>query len=115
MRKAQIERFPSTLAEVIGKLTPIEKVELYSTGQVPEDLSPDRARELASHSKDLFHESDTYPIYEGRVRRLDSLRLRVAARRARRDRRADQAGQPLRVPAPGRTARRLSRSQEARR
>ena len=35
MRKPQIERFPSTLAEVIGKLTPLDKVELYSTGQVP--------------------------------------------------------------------------------
>jgi predicted Ser/Thr protein kinase len=67
MRKPQIERFPSTLAEVIGKLTPLDKVELYSTGQVPEDLSPDRARELHAHIKDLFHESDTYPIYEGRV------------------------------------------------
>ncbi|NVB85315.1 MAG: serine protein kinase PrkA [Kofleriaceae bacterium] len=67
MRKPQIERFPSTLAEVIGRLTPLDKVELYTTGQVPEDLSPDRARELASHVKDLFHESDTYPIYEGRV------------------------------------------------
>ena len=67
MRKPQIERFPSTLAEVIGRLTPLDKVELYTTGQVPEDLSPDRARELAAHVKDLFHESDTYPIYEGRV------------------------------------------------
>jgi predicted Ser/Thr protein kinase len=67
MRKPQIERFPSTLAEVIGKLTPLDKVDLYSTGQVPEDLSPDRARELHAHIKDLFHESDTYPIYEGRV------------------------------------------------
>jgi predicted Ser/Thr protein kinase len=34
---------------------------------VPDDLAPDRARELAAHVKDLFHESDTYPIYEGRV------------------------------------------------
>ncbi|HEU4611791.1 MAG TPA: hypothetical protein VFS15_06925, partial [Kofleriaceae bacterium] len=67
MRKPQIERFPSTLAEVIGRLTPLDKVALYSTGEVPEDLSPDRARELAAHVKDLFHESDTYPIYEGRV------------------------------------------------
>ena len=67
MRKPQIERFPSTLAEVIGKLSPLDKVELYSTGEVPEDLSPDRARELHAHIKDLFHESDTYPIYEGRV------------------------------------------------
>jgi len=67
MRKPQIERYPSTLAEVIGKLSPLDKVDLYTTGQVPEDLSPDRARELTSHIRDLFHESDTYPIYEGRV------------------------------------------------
>jgi len=67
MRKPQVERYPSTLAEVIGKLAPIDKAELYSTGSVPEDLSPDRARELVSHIKDLWHESDTYPIYEGRV------------------------------------------------
>lgn len=67
MRKPQVERFPSTLAEVIGKLTPLEKAELYSTGDVPDDLTPDRARELAAHIKDLWHESDTYPIYEGRV------------------------------------------------
>ncbi len=67
MRKPQIERFPSTLAEAIGKLAPIDKVDLYATGQVPEDLTPDRARELTAHIKDLWHESDTYPIYEGRV------------------------------------------------
>lgn len=67
MRKPQIERFPSTLAEVMGKLSPLDKAELYSTGQVPDDLAPDRARELASHIKDLYHESDTYPIYEGRL------------------------------------------------
>ena len=67
MRKPQVERFPSTLAEVIGKLSPLDKVELYSTGQLPDDLTPDRARELASHIKELWHESDTYPIYEGRV------------------------------------------------
>ncbi|HET9626902.1 MAG TPA: hypothetical protein VFP84_36335 [Kofleriaceae bacterium] len=67
MRKPQIERFPSTLAEVIGKLSPLDKAELYTTGQVPRELAPDRARELAAHVKDLWHESDTYPIYEGRV------------------------------------------------
>lgn len=67
MRKPQIERFPSTLAEAIAKLAPIDKVDLYATGQVPEDLTPDRARELTAHIKDLWHESDTYPIYEGRV------------------------------------------------
>jgi serine protein kinase len=67
MRKPQVERFPSTLAETMGKLSPLDKAELYSTGQVPDNLSPDRARELAAHIKELWHESDTYPIYEGRV------------------------------------------------
>lgn len=67
MRKPQVERFPSTLAEAIGKLTPLEKAELYATGRVPDNLTPDRARELAAHIKELWHESDTYPIYEGRV------------------------------------------------
>lgn len=67
MRKPQVERYPSTLAEAIGKLSPLDKAELYSTGRVPLDLPPDRARELAAHIKDLWHESDTYPIYEGRV------------------------------------------------
>ncbi|HEY6180286.1 MAG TPA: hypothetical protein VIX73_37850 [Kofleriaceae bacterium] len=67
MRKPQIERFPSTLAEAIGKLSPLDKAELYTNGTIPRELSPDRARELAAHIKDLWHESDTYPIYEGRV------------------------------------------------
>ena len=83
MRKPQIERFPSTLAEVIGKLSPLDKAELYSTGQVPRDLPPDRARELAAHIKDLWHESDTYPIYEGRVgaspREMQGVLLAAAA------------------------------------
>jgi len=67
MRKPQVERYPATLAEVMGRLSPLDKAELYSTGRVPLDLPPDRARELAAHIKDLWHESDTYPIYEGRV------------------------------------------------
>jgi len=67
MRKPQVERYPSTLAEAIGKLTPLDKVEMYTAGQLPPNLTPDRARELASHIRDLWHESDNYPIYEGRV------------------------------------------------
>ncbi len=83
MRKPQIERFPSTLAEVIGKLSPLDKAELYSNGQTPRDLPPDRGRELAAHIKDLWHESDTYPIYEGRVgaspREMQGVLLAAAA------------------------------------
>src|SRR3569833_3017489 len=67
MRLPLIARFPSSLAEASGRLTPLEKVDLYSTGQVPEDLSPDSARELAARIEDLFHESDTSAVYEGRA------------------------------------------------
>jgi len=87
-RKPQIERYPSTLAEVIGKLSPLDKAELYSTGQIPRELPQDRGRELAAHIKDLWHESDTYPIYEGRVgaspREMQSVLLSAASTGAHR-------------------------------
>lgn len=82
MRKPQVERYPSALAEVLSKLTPLDKALLYAEGQPPPDLSPDKAKLLAAHIKDLWHESDGYPIYEGRVgaspRELQALLLTAA-------------------------------------
>src|SRR5262249_53841757 len=62
MRKPQVERYPSTLAEVIGKLAPIDKAELSATGPGPAAWSRGRARDLVSPVRDLWHEPDTYPI-----------------------------------------------------
>jgi len=67
MRKPQVERYPSALADALTRLTPLDKVRLYSEGAVPPELSPDKAKLLASNIKELWHESDGYPIYEGRV------------------------------------------------
>jgi hypothetical protein len=67
MRKPQVDRFPSQAAEVISKLTPVHKAELYSFGTLPADLPGDRVKELTPIIKDLWHESETYPIYEGRI------------------------------------------------
>jgi serine protein kinase len=67
MRKPQVERYPSTLSDVLSKLTPLDKAMLYAEGQLPPDLAPDKAKLLFAHIKDLWHESDGYPIYEGRV------------------------------------------------
>jgi predicted Ser/Thr protein kinase len=67
MRKPQVDRFPSQAAEVISKLTPVHKVELYAYGTLPADLPGDRVKELVPLIKDLWHESETYPIYEGRI------------------------------------------------
>lgn len=67
MRKPQVDRFPSQAADVISKLTPIHKAELYAFGTLPSDLPGDRVKELVPLIKDLWHESETYPIYEGRI------------------------------------------------
>jgi len=67
MRRPKVDGFPSTLAETLSKLGPLEKAELYSDGALPASLSGPAAKELAAHVKDLYVESDTYPNYEGRV------------------------------------------------
>lgn len=82
MRKPQVERYPSALAEVLSKLTPLDKALLYAEGQPPPELSPDKAKLLLAHIKELWHESDGYPIYEGRVgaspREMQALLLTAA-------------------------------------
>jgi len=83
MRKPQVDRYPSVLAEVIGKLGPLEKATLYSAGEVPPGLTALQARELVAHIGDLHAESDNYPNYEGRIgaspRELHGVLLNAAA------------------------------------
>ncbi len=67
MRKPQVDRYPAPVAELVAKLTPLEKAELYAFGQAPAALSPAQAKDLVSHVKDLWVESEVYPVYEGRV------------------------------------------------
>ena len=67
MRKPQVDRYPAPVAEIVAKLTPLEKAELYAYGQAPAHLSPQQGKELAAHIKDLYVESEVYPVYEGRI------------------------------------------------
>lgn len=67
MRRPKVDGFPSTLAETISKLGPLEKAELYADGTLPPGLTGNAAKELAAHVKELHAESDTYPNYEGRI------------------------------------------------
>ena len=67
MRRPQLERYPSTLTETIGKLGPLEKAELYTSGKVPAGTSAAVAKDLQASVKALVTESDTYPNYEGRI------------------------------------------------
>jgi serine protein kinase len=67
MRKPSPERFDKNLAAVVSTLTAVEKVDLYSLGILPERLDSDQAKILRASIKDVYDESKTYPIYEGRV------------------------------------------------
>ena len=83
MRRPQVERYPSTLAETIGKLGPLDKAELYADGALPAGLSAVAAKELTAHLRDLYTESDTYPNYEGKIgaspREIHGVLLNAAA------------------------------------
>jgi predicted Ser/Thr protein kinase len=67
MRKPLPEKYSKALADLVAKLTPIEKAELYAHGYVPEGLSPEQAKELTGNIDKIWGESDAYPNYEGRT------------------------------------------------
>jgi predicted Ser/Thr protein kinase len=67
MRKPQVDRYPAPLGELVGKLSPLEKAELYAFGQTPPHFTPAQQKELGAHVKDLIGESEVYPNYEGRI------------------------------------------------
>src|SRR5262249_55373 len=60
-------KYPKSVADLVAKLTPIEKAELYARGQPPTGLSPEQTKELLGSIDRVFGESDAYPNYEGRT------------------------------------------------
>ncbi len=67
MRKPQADQFPKEVSDVVAQLTPLEKADLYGSGRVPEALTSTQAKELLGQLDALWHESDSYPNYEGRT------------------------------------------------
>jgi predicted Ser/Thr protein kinase len=67
MRKPLPEKYPKVLADIVAKLTPLEKAELYARAQAPVGLSPEQTKELSGHIDKIWGESDAYPNYEGRT------------------------------------------------
>ena len=66
MRKPQADRYPSAVSDLVARLTPLEKAELYALGKAPDALTESQAKDLKSHLEALWTESDTYPNFEGR-------------------------------------------------
>jgi serine protein kinase len=67
MRKPNPERFEKNLAPVAATLTAIEKADLYSKGLIPERFDTEATKLLRVSIEEVYEESRSYPIYEGRV------------------------------------------------
>ena len=82
VRKPLADKYPKGLAELVGRLSPLDKVNLYATGAVPDALSNEQAADLRAAAARVYAESDSYPNYEGRSgaspREIKSLLLNAA-------------------------------------
>jgi serine protein kinase len=67
LKKPHRERYGSELAPTIDKLTPIDKLKLYDTGEVPERFSNDERKLLRANLNRLQEEYYNVPYYEGRT------------------------------------------------
>lgn len=67
MRRPNPDRYSRSLGAIVSTLTAVEKAELYALGKVPERLEMDSQKLLRANVTELWAESDTYPIYEGRI------------------------------------------------
>jgi predicted Ser/Thr protein kinase len=67
IRKPMADKFPKKIADLVARLTPLEKAELYALGRAPDSMSAGQSRELLAHLRDILRESDAYPNYEGRT------------------------------------------------
>lgn len=67
MRKPNTDKYPRALSNALSGLTAVEKMDLYATSRSPDRLDPDAQKVLRAGIKDVYEESDSYPIYEGRV------------------------------------------------
>jgi serine protein kinase len=67
MRKPNTDRYGRGLSSALSGLTAIEKMDLYALGRSPERLEEDAQKVLRAGVREVFEESDSYPIYEGRI------------------------------------------------
>ena len=67
MRRPIPDRYGKVLSEVVGKLSPMDKAELYARGKLPDNVTAEQGRELETNLDKLYGESDAYPNYEGRT------------------------------------------------
>lgn len=65
IRRPDPEKYQREVRDVIRSLTAIEKMDLYSTGDVPSRLDADKTKLLKRAIRGLYTEADPYAAYEG--------------------------------------------------
>lgn len=59
------EQYKTSVRDVVARLTPMEKADLYAGEREPRDLSPEQSRELRATLVELLAEGQATPNYEG--------------------------------------------------
>ena len=67
LKKPHHDRYPSELASAIEKLSPMDKIRLYESGEMPERLTSEERKHLKAALGKLEEEYSTVPYYEGRT------------------------------------------------
>ncbi len=67
MKKPLAEKYGKQLSDLVGKLGPMEKAQLYADNATPEGITTEQARDLVAGIEKIARESDSYPNYEGRT------------------------------------------------
>src|SRR5690606_31669509 len=65
LKRPRAENYPSGIREIVARLKPIEKAELYAGEREPPDLTPEQSRELRAVLPDMLAEGQDDLDYEG--------------------------------------------------
>jgi serine protein kinase len=67
LKKPHREHYPQELHAVIDKLSPLDKMKLYDTGEMPDRLSNEERKHMKANLQKLRDEYTNVPYYEGRT------------------------------------------------
>ncbi len=66
LMRPNADKYPTSIRDVVARLSPLEKAELYATAKVPDWVPQDRARELLAAVPEMMDEGDGGSEFEGR-------------------------------------------------
>lgn len=66
LKRPKPDNYDKSVRDIVGRLTPLEKADLYAHGRRPTHVPPERAPQLRAIVVDLMSEGDGTSEYEGR-------------------------------------------------